>query len=284
MLWVQRVPKGPLGSFVASIWLCERDPGPFRLERVLPNGAAQLIVNLKEDQSRTYDCDSGQARVTVLPGAVVSGVRSWFCVIDTAEQESVAGVVFRPGGTTAFFRPPAHEMRDNHIPIEALWGRRAAAELRERLLEARGAQAKLDAMELVLMEMLRWSSPDPAVAFSLDELAGNASVSQIAEASGLSQKRLIERFKSAVGMPPKQYARLLRFQRVLSCVESGGAVDWAGVALDCGYFDQAHFIHDFRAFSGITPNFYRAARTEFRNHVKFLQSGAAAGMASSAHG
>src|SRR5262244_3373322 len=128
MLWLQRVPRRPLDSFIESIWLCQNEPGPFRLERVLPNGAAQLIINLKEDQSRTYNCDSGEARVAVLPGTVVSGIQSRFAVIDTAEQEYVAGVVFRPGGTTVFFRLPAHEMRDCEIPVECLWGRRTAAE------------------------------------------------------------------------------------------------------------------------------------------------------------
>jgi AraC-like DNA-binding protein len=284
MLWVQRVPKWPLDRFIQSIWLCQREPGPFHLERVLPNGAAQLIVNLKEDQSRMYDCDSGEARVTVLPGVVVSGVHSRFSVIDTAEQESVAGVVFRPGGTTAFFRPPAHEMANSDFPVEALWGRSAAAEMRDRLLEARGPEAKLDTLEHVMLEMLQAPEPDRAVAFGVRALAGNAAILDIAAEAGLSQKRFIERFKAVVGMAPKPYGRLLRFQRALAHSEQGRTVDWTRVALDCGYFDQPHFIHDFRAFSGITPNMYRAARTEFRNHVKFLQSSAAAGMASSAHG
>src|ERR1700730_6469036 len=99
MLYVHRVPAPPLDAFIESIWLCENDPKPHMLERVLPSGAAQLIVNLKEDQTRVYHPDSGSDWVTTSSGTVLSGVQSRYCVIDTAEQESVAGVVFKPGGT-----------------------------------------------------------------------------------------------------------------------------------------------------------------------------------------
>ena len=93
------------------------------------------------------------------------------------------------------------------------------------------------------------------------------------DAIGLSAKRFIERFKIEVGLTPKRYCRVRRFQRALALANRGRRVDWTGVALDCGYFDQAHFIHDFRSFAGLTPTEYLAARTSFQNHVKFLQSG-----------
>ncbi len=102
------------------------------------------------------------------------------------------------------------------------------------------------------------------------------SIGAVADRIGLSHRRFIERFKHCVGMSPKHYCRLLRFQRAVSSAARGSAVDWTRIAVDCGYFDQAHFIHDFRAFSGITPSGYRADRTQFQNHVKILQSSAAA--------
>lgn len=87
----------------------------------------------------------------------------------------------------------------------------------------------------------------------------------------MSSKRFIERFKEDVGVTPKRYCRIRRFQQAVTLAHQQPE-DWSQVALDCGYFDQAHFIHDFRSFSGVTPTGYEANRTPFQNHVKFLQS------------
>jgi AraC-like DNA-binding protein len=113
------------------------------------------------------------------------------------------------------------------------------------------------------------------VAFALADLHLRRSVArigQIANAVGLSRKRFSERFKTEVGVTPKRYCRLLRFQRALARAHGGDSVDWGDLALACGYFDQAHLIHEFREFSGLTPTAYSVGRTLFQNHVTFLQS------------
>lgn len=276
-LYLQRVPAPPLDAFVRAVWYCQNPPGPHALERVLPSGAAQLIVNLKEDQTRVYRPELDFACEST-SGAVVSGLQSRYCIIDRAETECVVGAVFQPGGTVPFFRLPAHELRDASVPLEFLWGR-AAARLRERLLAAATPQAKLETMERVLQEIYRPAEPHAAVSFALDAFHRRPDqdrIAQVAGRIGLSPKRFIERFKAAVGAPPKQYCRILRFQRAVAYAARGRTVDWTRIAVDCGYFDQAHFIHDFRSFAGITPSGYAAGRTEFVNHVKILQSAAAA--------
>jgi AraC-like DNA-binding protein len=273
MLYIDRVPSPPLDRFISSIWFCQSEPRPFALERVLPSGAAQLIVNLKEDRTRMYHPESGA--VTLSCGTVLSGVSTHYGVIDTAEQECVAGVCFRPGGTAAFFAVPAYLIRDAGMPLELAWNRGRAARLREQVLEAVSPTAKLDALERALAEAWRSSACDAAVEFALDAIADRpqaANIAAVADKIGLSPRRLVERFKTAVGVPPKRYCRILRFQRALACAERGRQVDWTRIAMDCGYFDQAHFIHDFRSFAGITPTGYDTGRTQFRNHVHFLQS------------
>jgi AraC-like DNA-binding protein len=273
MLYRCRLPRPPLDGFVESIWLWQNEPQAHALERLLPTGAAQLIVNLKEDRVRRYDPERGN-RCETTCGTVLAAVQSRFSVIDTAEQEHVMGVVFKPGGTVPFIRMPAHETCDADVPLDLVWDRSQAATLRERLLEADGPDAKVDAMERALLEAWRPVAPHPAVTFALQTVARRppvASVAAVTGAIGLSAKRFIERFKNEVGLTPKQYSRIRRFQRALARAHSHDRVDWSALAVDCGYFDQAHFVPDFRGFSGLTPTAYQAARTASPNHVKFLQ-------------
>jgi AraC-like DNA-binding protein len=270
----QRVPRPPLDAFVASIWVCRDSPRPHALERVLPTGAAQLIVNLKEDRTRLYDPERPY-RYASMAGTVLAGVLSRYQIIDTCQQEYVAGVAFRPGGTAAFLRTPAHETRNADTPLEVLWGRQRTAELRERLLERSDQDAQLDVIESALRERLQPRAVHPAVVFALaafNRVPLTTNVGAVTESIGMSAKRFIERFKAQVGVSPKRYCRLRRFQQAVARAHRGQAVDWVQVALDCGYYDQAHFIHEFQAFAGLTPTAYQACRTGFQNHVKFLQS------------
>lgn len=257
---------GPLAEYVECVWVCSNAPGPWRLERVLPSGRAQLVVNLKEDETRSYFGD----RVERLPGTVVSGIGTRFEVIDSAEQEEVAGVVFRPGGTLGFFGVPAPLLRDVSVPVEALWGVGAVRRLRERLLEAVGGAARLTVLEEELLTVWAGRALHPAVRYALRQFGadpGMARIGEVAEAAGLSQRRFGERFREEVGVSPKRYCRLLRFQQAVGQAHGTARPDWSQVALDCGYFDQAHFIHDFQAFSGLTPGSYEQRRTAFANHV-----------------
>jgi AraC-like DNA-binding protein len=275
-IFYHRVPRPPLDTFVASIWLFRNNvPRPHALERILPTGAGQLIVNLKEDRTRIYDPNSPH-RCSSTAGTILAGAQSRYQIIDTSEQEYVAGVAFRPGGTAAFVRAPAYEMCNADTPLELLWGRQRTADIREQLLERSDPDAQVDAIEGVLRDMMRPTGLHPAVTFALrafNRVPITTNIGAVTDAIGMSAKRFIERFKAQVGFSPKRYCRVRRFQRAVAHAHQGEHVDWAQVALDCGYYDQAHFIHEFRAFSGLTPTDYLASRTEFQNHVKFLQSG-----------
>jgi len=85
---------------------------------------------------------------------------------------------------------------------------------------------------------------------------------------GISHRRFIEVFHRAVGLTPKRFCRIRRFQRVLREAHQAPAIRWTDVAAMCGYSDQAHLIHDFRAFSGLTPAEYTARRTRHQNHTR----------------
>lgn len=272
MVRLHYTPRPPLSQFVDLLWLYDGYTQPHAKERILPSGEMQLVINLLEDQSRFYDREDPQ-RCHTFRGALLYGSHSEYQVIDTAEQASVIGVHFRPGGAFPFLRMPAGELRDTTVSLDTLWGA-GAVELRDRLLEAPTHQARFEILETALLhELMRGVAkmpPHPAVEFALRQFLcapQMTTIASVTERIGLSSKRFIQVFREETGFTPKVFCRIRRFQQALDRVEGCRSVAWASVALDSGYFDQAHFNHDFRAFSGIKPSEYLAYRTPHRNHV-----------------
>jgi len=251
------------------LWLYEGYTQPHAKERVLPTGEMQIVINLREDRTCVYD-RADLERCRQFRGALLSGAHSEYVVIDTAEQVSVMGVAFRAGGAFPFLRMPAGELRDTDVSLDALWGR-AGVGLRERVLEAATHQARFQVLEQALLaELARGFARHAAVRFALRQFTAapqTATIASVSERIGLSPKRFIQVFRDETGFTPKVFCRIRRFQRALDRMGGGRNVDWASVALDSGYFDQAHFNHDFRAFSGLNPSSYLAHRTAHRNHV-----------------
>ena len=97
------------------------------------------------------------------------------------------------------------------------------------------------------------------------------SVAEVVDKAGFSQRRFIQLFGEQVGLTPKIFSRVSRFQRVVQIAHGAREIDWADLALDCGYYDQAHFIHDFQSFAGITPSTYLLQRAQHLNHVPLAE-------------
>ncbi|MGE5292557.1 MAG: helix-turn-helix domain-containing protein [Micromonosporaceae bacterium] len=259
-------PQSPgLAPFVRVIGYYEGEALPFRHERSLPDAGMSLMVNLHEDQFRTYHGpDHGD--VHRIGGAMLMGPRTGHTVIDTAEQRAVLTVSFTLGGALPFLRLPLSEIRDQMIELEHIWGRDGAV-LRERLCETATPERKMRVVEEVLLAHLAPPPRDPAVVFAARALERGADVSVVAAALGLLPKQFVRRFRGHVGLTPKLFSRVRRLQRLLRRVHGNGPADWAAVAVEHGYFDQAHLINDFRALTGITPGAYLAAVGGERNHV-----------------
>lgn len=268
MGYYRYTPPPPLDRFVEVLWVFQGAPGPHKMERLLPDGSVELVVNLRDSRIPVYNPHDITCYET-FPPAVVCGPHSQFFVIDTASQMDVVGVHFRPGGAYPFLKLPTAEIRNLHVGLDALWGR-DASELRNRLLEARTPQAKVRVLQESLLAKAALPERHPAVAFALGQFHSSPEarkMSDVTQQIGLSAKRFIDVFQKEVGLTPKLFCRVRRFQRMLRVIGSGRPIDWAEIALTGGYFDQAHFIHDFRAFSGISPSVYLADHIEHFNHV-----------------
>jgi AraC-like DNA-binding protein len=265
MYYIARPPAPALAPFVEAFWYCAVRP-PYELERALPTGAMQILVNLHDDVLTTR-ADTDLGRVHRVGGAALQGPSARPAVIDTAEQRAIAGVSFRPGGAYPFFTAPSTETADRLVGLDDLWGVEGRL-LGERLLDARDPADVLCRLEAVLLRRaVRPLSTDRGVAFAVAAFERGAAVTAVTERLGTTRQRFARRFGALVGLTPKRYARVRRFQRLVASVASGGPVDWAVRAAEFGYYDQAHMIHEFRGLAGISPTRYEPRSPVAPNHV-----------------
>lgn len=242
--------------------------------RIFPTGMFELVFNLRDDELRIYKGNESLL-CNRYSGALVSGPYNGFFVTDRAEEASVMGAHFRPGGAFPFLGLSAHELANTHLDLGTIWGRRAE-EIRERLAVAPSSGHRFRLLENGLLSKLRRPlEHHPAVSLALDGLGldtSRAVVRKLAREAGVSDHRFIDVFRSEVGLHPKLFHRVLRFQRALIKVHRLPEPEWSQLALEDGYFDQSHLIRDFLEFSGFSPADYLRRLKELRNkglHVKF---------------
>src|ERR1700761_4792868 len=254
-----------LAPYVASIGYYE-SALPAGRDRGLPGGGAGPLVNLHEDEFRTYH-GPGATQVRRSPGAVLTGAEDRAVVIDAADQRRGLSVEFTPGGAAAFFGLPLGEVTGQLVGLAGLWGRDGAV-LRDRLLEVTGPRRQAAVLEDVLVRHLAGPPAyGPAVGHAAAELARGRRVRDVGGELGLSPRTFTRRFRDHTGLTPKRFARIQRLQRLLATVEPGRPVDWAALAARHGFCDQAHLIDDFRDLTGVTPGAYQPRSAAERNHL-----------------
>jgi AraC-like DNA-binding protein len=264
------IPQPPLANFVEMLWYFQGYEGASSRERVLPTGDAQLVISLDDAPLRAYEGDDGQ-QLQSYRGPLLCGPRSKCSIIDTAPLGSSMGVQFKPGGVFPFLGASAGELHNQNVPLESLWGKEAA-DVRDRLLEAKSPRARFQILEQALLaRTFPVLERHPAVSYALKAFQAvphGQTIGEVTERTGLSSRWLIELFRAQVGLTPKLYCRLRRFQTAVSLISSQQGSDLAGLAHTCGYFDQAHFNREFRDFAGISPTKYLADKCEHQNHVR----------------
>jgi AraC-like DNA-binding protein len=254
-------------------WYWDGYVQPHARERLLPDGSMCIVFSFRAKRIHAFDGpDPHDYRPA--PGAVISGTRSRYFEVDTANMVHTLGIQFKPGGAFPFLGMPANELNEQCVALEDVFGN-AVCGLRERLMECAIPSAKFEVVEQWLLSRAKKPLQKHAAVeyatkrFLLDP--ASQPLSLVLNRIGYSQRHFNQLFADEVGLTPKRFLRVTRFQRVIASIASAESVNWADLALNCGYYDQAHFSHDFRNFSGLTPAEYLSLCTSHLNHVPLLE-------------
>jgi AraC-like DNA-binding protein len=288
-------PGPALSRFVRAYWLDEHGRHSAPPSQGLPSGNAQIVIDLSGHGLRIPEVDITGSAPTVA-GALFNGAdtKRFLVRYDDGADPSVSapsasicpqrslsrqpgeaqymGIDFKPGGAYPFVAPPAGELRDAHLPLETLWGLRAVDELRERLMRAQAPAERCQILEQALLAQLaRPLNRHPAVTLALRAFAAaprGLAIARVVKEVSLSHTRFIDLFRDEVGLSPKQYCRVRRFVRALQRTRNEERPNWAQLAVDFGYYDQAHLTRDFQQFAGVSPTVYLRDRHPF--HTTFF--------------
>jgi len=280
-------PGPPLDRIVELVTYYEGYAPEHTKEKLLPDGAVEIVVDLTDFPKRMYDRDD-PTRAVAFRDAWISGMRRAWIVIEAAPGSAMAVIRFRPGGAYPVLGFAVEQLTDTVAQLDDVLTR-GTASLRDRVLDAATVDDRLRAIEGWLLERARGRlEANPVIDYVAGRLFAPAGIriADVVGEVGYSQRHVLELFRRWVGLTPKQFGRIRRFQQVLgAAVRRDGAPvdveadlmlrgaptadepDWADVALAHGYYDQSHLIRDFREFTGLTPSGYFAAFRGLENYL-----------------
>jgi AraC-like DNA-binding protein len=263
----ERRPAAALRQYVECVWTISgpRVSSPRAPERVMPDGCPELIVHLADPFARRID-----ERWVVQPRAFLAGTLSRPWLLRAGPRVDTVGIRFRAGETTGILPLSMADAGDRETPLAAIVGRAAAGALVRSLRGARTGAQRLAAAERWLAMRLAEAGPRRgttarAVAL-IREGGGRERIDDVARALGWNRRRIERAFARDLGIRPKVYARIVRLNAVLLTLDHAERPRAVDLALEAGYFDQAHLLRDFRMLAGRTPRSGRASDGEMARH------------------
>ncbi|MGX5820099.1 helix-turn-helix domain-containing protein [Chitinophaga lutea] len=190
----------------------------------------------------------------LMPAATIAGLRK---TPRDFRYRTGAGnllVALREGGLAAFTRLPAHDLFEATISTENLFAPSILERLLDRLANASGDMARIRIMEMFLLQTVRQESADPLITHAaglIRHAQGQLKIKNLVASLHISQDPFEKRFRAAIGATPKQYSSIVRLRSLVDQLPASPSLTAA--AYDAGYFDQSHFIRDFKSFTGHSP-------------------------------
>ena len=261
-------PSKILAPYVKLFWSVEScTPLSYRV-RVVPSGLPELMI-LSGALPGSTDPQKSFSDHTLLCGQQKSPYE-----IVISEKLSLFSIVFNPVALFRIFDIPAAEFFNRNIPLSLLL-KHETDELETEVSEAKTFDRKVQLAENFILKRLRKFHDEPTLPRMQNALnivnhtGGRVGVNTLASASCLSRKQFERRFSEFIGSSPGQFLKIVRFQHALHQKSRNPRISLAGLALDCGYFDQSHMSNDFKQLTGLSPRSYFAQCEPFSDYFSF---------------
>jgi AraC-like DNA-binding protein len=216
--------------------------------RVLPDTCAELFINYTSTPLAVIGNELHKR-------SIITFRMSRPMDVQMRKGSGCLAICFRPGMAYRFFHFPMHLFTDTTAALADVW-KGMATEIEDRLARAHDNATRVAVVQQYLLQQLASSEEDKHVAYcqKLAQLSsGPLSVKQLAENTGIGQRHLSRRFQQCIGLSPKEYLRVSRFMRSLQRLKKYPARSLTEIAYESGYYDQAHFIRDYNAYTDHTP-------------------------------
>lgn len=258
-------PCSVLSDYIQCYWLMTTSGRLLSTvrDRILPDGCMDIIFDFGDR------LDLGTVIGTASGGFVVGPMKQPM-MADLVGHIEIIGVRFKPGGAYPFFRFPLYEISDRILSLKDLWAH-AGGSLQAEIEEGVTIAGKIAILERFLIARAKTAPAVDgavcAVVAAIFQYRGQLPIDHLGKRIGLGTRQLERRFKTIVGISPKAFSRVIRIRNVISMLRGQCSPDWSDITYRGGFYDQAHFIRDFKALAGLTPSAYM----EEQAHVGIVQ-------------
>jgi AraC-like DNA-binding protein len=262
-IFLLKKPSRLLDPFIQAFWYAEGEPDQ-RLWRVLPNGVVEWIFNISDSPHLVIDNENPE-KFEFFRRSWVAGFQNSYLNIMSPGETKLFGVRFKPGGAYPFLRFPLDEISDQVVDIEHILSNPFKF-IPDHLFSVSTVEQGFIFLENTIVKLIDETTFDEIVPYVIRQLPSRP-IKAVALDVGISHKQLIHRFLKKVGTSPKKLEQIIKFQRSIQKMTTNPEINLANLAYDLGYYDQAHFNHIFKKFSGVSPISYLEHRTSDPNQL-----------------
>ena len=235
----------------------------------MPNGDTEILIDFHDTPQFIYD-NTSLKEIQACNRVWASGLRTEPITIPAGNKSEMMVISFKKGMAAPFFPFPLNEIADSVVDADLVWGTDFGS-LREKLLGTKDIDKRFRIVEdFLIREFQSQMAINPCVAFAVGEMTERPdaiSIGRMNDRIGYSPKHFTEMFRRQVGVTPKSYLKIMRFQKAVQTIDAAVTPDWSRISHECGFYDQAHFINDFKHFSGFTPAKYAEIQTNYQNYI-----------------